>query len=99
MTELGNRIRSARRENKITIEKMSRSICLDGGYINKIENGIIKKPSIKNISKIANYLGLTSADLLNDSEKDILYSRYKMLNKYDKNVVMKIINALINKED
>jgi len=62
LVAFGDSVRRQREEKKISQETLAELADLDRTYISDIERGN-RNPGIKNIAKLANALGLTTAQL------------------------------------
>lgn len=65
--ELGERIRSIRKERKITLKDLSQRADLSVPYLSDIERGVVN-PSIETLQKIASAYDMTVKNVLNDVE-------------------------------
>jgi len=66
---LGERIRCARRKKKITQETLGEICSLSAAHIGHIERGT-RIPSVETLFKISNALGVSTDQLLFDSQND-----------------------------
>lgn len=64
---LGKRIKTIRKQNKITLQQISESTGLSQPFISEIEREI-KSPSIETLSKICSALGITLGELFSLGE-------------------------------
>lgn len=62
---LGENIKRFRQKRKLTQDKLARLADIPYTTITKIETGIIKKPSVQAVAKIAKALNTTIEELLN----------------------------------
>ena len=60
---LGHRLRIARKQQKFTVEQLARKINMRSNYIEDIENHTISDVPADVLYRIANALGMTSAEL------------------------------------
>lgn len=67
----GKAMRVLRKAKGFSQEKFGFEVGLDRTYISGIERGV-RNPSLKNIVKIAQALGVTPAKLLQDAENHVL---------------------------
>lgn len=65
--QLGERLRSIRKERKITLKDLSRQAELSVPYLSDIERGVVN-PSIETLQKIATAYDMTVKSVLNDVE-------------------------------
>ena len=70
----GKAMRDLRNAKGISQEKFGFEVGLDRTYISGIERGI-RNPSLKNIVKIAQALGVRPSELLGDAESYVLASK------------------------
>ncbi len=61
---LGENIKRFRQKRKLTQDKLARLSDIPYTSITKIETGVIKKPSVQAVAKIAKALDITVDDLL-----------------------------------
>ena len=62
LVSLGRRVRLLREGKEFTQEKLAERSSLHATYISDIERGV-RNPGIKNVSRIAKALGVTTAEL------------------------------------
>ena len=60
---LGHNLRTARAKNKFTVEQLARKVNMRANYIEDIENYTITDVPADVLYRIANALGMTSAEL------------------------------------
>ena len=60
---LGHNLRTARAKNKFTVEQLAREVNMRASYIEDIENYTLTDVPADVLSRIANALGTTSAEL------------------------------------
>ena len=70
----GKAMQALRKAKGLSQEKFGFEVGLDRTYISGIERGV-RNPSLKNIVKIAQALGVTPAKLLHDAEEHVLVRR------------------------
>ncbi|MCD6192142.1 MAG: helix-turn-helix transcriptional regulator [Candidatus Aminicenantes bacterium] len=61
---IGKRIKQLRQKNNLTQEKLAIKAGVPYTTLTKIESGVIKKPSVQTIAKIAKALGVPIENLL-----------------------------------
>ena len=61
---IGNRIKKLRQKNKLTQEKLAIKAGVPYTTLTKIESGVIKRPAVQTMAKIAKALGVTLDNLL-----------------------------------
>jgi transcriptional regulator with XRE-family HTH domain len=57
MSMFGERMRSLRKERKLTLEQVARKVGTHKGYVSGIETGKVRPPSVKLIRKLAKVFG------------------------------------------
>ena len=62
---IGKKIKKLRLKNNLTQEKLAIKADIPYTTLTKIESGVIKKPAVQAIAKIAKALGTAIEDLLN----------------------------------
>ena len=62
LASLGKNVRAAREKNGLTQERLAEIAELDPTYISGIERGL-RNPGIRNVARIAQALGITTAEL------------------------------------
>ncbi len=63
---LGENIKRFRQKRKLTQDKLARLADIPYTSITKIETGVIRKPSVQAVAKIAKILGVTIENLLDE---------------------------------
>jgi len=66
---IGERIAALRRARNISLPDLAKQSGVSKGYLSQLENGIITNPSIDTISKVAQALDITVAELLETPSK------------------------------
>ena len=61
---IGENIKRARHRKKLTQDKLAKVADIPYTSITKIETGVIKKPSVQTVAKIAKALGVSVDDLI-----------------------------------
>lgn len=61
---IGRKIKKLRQKNNLTQEKLAIKADIPYTTFTKIESGVIKKPAIQTVAKIAKALSITIDDLL-----------------------------------
>jgi len=61
---IGENIRRARHKKKLTQDKLAKLADIPYTSITKIETGVIKKPSVQTVVKIAKALGISMDELI-----------------------------------
>ena len=67
-TTLGEKIRSARKQKRLTLEQLANKTGSSKSYIWELENRPVIRPSADKLSKIAEELGVTVEFLLDDEK-------------------------------
>lgn len=101
-TVLGEKIRAARKGQKLTLEQLAERSGSSKSYIWELENGPAVRPSAEKISRIAEVLGVTVEFLLNDekeipTESDIdtaFFRRFTKLDQTKKDKLKAILDLL-----
>lgn len=63
MTTLGEKIRKARRDQKLTLRQVADKSGISNPLISQIENGVIIMPGFRTVTKIARALAISLDDL------------------------------------
>jgi transcriptional regulator with XRE-family HTH domain len=63
---LGKNIKKSRQQKKLSQEKLARLADISLNTLTKIESGFTKRPSLQTIKKIADALGTSIDDLIED---------------------------------
>ena len=63
---LGENIKKARQKRKLTQDKLARLADVPYTSLTKIETGVIKRPSVQVVAKIAKALNITIDDLIRE---------------------------------
>lgn len=63
---LGENIRKVRKKRKLTQDKLARLADIPYTTLTKIETGVIKRPSVQAVAKIAKALDITLDELIKD---------------------------------
>lgn len=61
---IGNKIKKLRHRNNLTQEKLAIKAGVPYTTLTKIESGVIKKPAVQTMAKIAKALGVSIEDLI-----------------------------------
>lgn len=61
---IGKKIKKLRLKNNLTQEKLAIEASVPYTTLTKIESGVIKKPAVQTIAKIAKALGMTIDELI-----------------------------------
>ena len=69
-----NKLKMLRQQKKLTQKQLGRKSGLSQSYINELENGKKVNPSITALSRIANALDVSVAELVNDEYQECLCS-------------------------
>ncbi|RPH51873.1 MAG: XRE family transcriptional regulator [Planctomycetota bacterium] len=64
MSMFGERMRSLRKERKLTLEQVARKVGTHKGYVSGIETGKVRPPSVKLIRKLAKVFGQDEKSLV-----------------------------------
>ena len=68
---VGRKLRDIRLNKKITLQKLSEETGLSVSYLSLMERGL-NSPTIANLQKVCNILGITLADLLTKNDNNLL---------------------------
>jgi len=98
---LGDKIRTLRKEKKLSLEQLAEVTDSSKSYIWELENKDDPKPSAEKIGKIATVLEVTTEFLLSDSTStpdeevidEAFFRKYKTMSEPDKKKIRKIIDA------
>ena len=98
---LGDKIRTLRKEKKLSLEQLAELTDSSKSYIWELENKDDPKPSAEKIGKIATVLEVTTEFLLSDSTSspdeevidEAFFRKYKTMSEPDKKKIRKIIDA------
>jgi len=63
---IGDNIRKLRKKRDISQDNLARLANIPYTTLTKIESNVVKKPSVQNVAKIANALGVTIEKLIED---------------------------------
>ncbi|MDD4893916.1 MAG: helix-turn-helix transcriptional regulator [Candidatus Omnitrophica bacterium] len=63
---IGDNIKNLRKKKGITQDNLARKANMPYATLVKIESNVVKKPSVQNVAKIAEALGVRIEDLLKD---------------------------------
>jgi transcriptional regulator with XRE-family HTH domain len=98
---LGDKIRTLRKDKKLSLEQLAELTDSSKSYIWELENKDDPKPSAEKIGKIATVLEVTTEFLLSDSTSspdeevidEAFFRKYKTMSEPDKKKIRKIIDA------
>ena len=98
---LGDKIRTLRKEKKLSLEQLAELTDSSKSYIWELENKDDPKPSAEKIGKIATVLEVTTEFLLSDStaspDEEVIdeafFRKYKTMSEPDKKKIRKILDA------
>jgi transcriptional regulator with XRE-family HTH domain len=98
---LGDKIRTLRKEKKLSLEQLAELTDSSKSYLWELENKDDPKPSAEKIGKIATVLEVTTEFLLSDSTSspdeevidEAFFRKYKTMSEPDKKKIRKIIDA------
>jgi len=98
---LGDKIRTLRKEKKLSLEQLAELTDSSKSYIWELENKDDPKPSAEKIAKIAAELDVTTEFLLTESattpDEEVLdeafFRKYKTMSEPDKKKIRKILDA------
>lgn len=65
---IGEKIKSLRKQKKMTLQQLAQESDISAGYISKMERGVIN-PTIKNIQRLCFALGISANELMLDQSK------------------------------
>lgn len=87
-TVLGDKIRAARKQQKLTLEELADKAGASKSYIWELENRPVVRPSAEKISRIADSLNVTVEFLLDDeqhtlTESDVDKAFFRRVKKLD----------------
>lgn len=98
---LGDKIRTLRKQKKLSLERLAELTDSSKSYIWELENKDDPKPSAEKIAKIAAELEVTTEFLLTESttspDEEVLdeafFRKYKTMSEPDKKKIRKILDA------
>lgn len=94
---IGEKIKTLRKQKKMTLQQLARESDISAGYISKMERGTVN-PTIKNIQRLCFALGITANELMVDQSK--IENRTSsggqsyVLRKQDRVAIYGVTNAL-----
>ena len=98
--ELGEIISVYRKQERMTIDELSKKSGVPKGTLNKIIGGVTKAPALDTVNAIAKALGKTLDDFVNEPTKNLLtptehklIKKYRALDEHGKEVTEYILNA------
>jgi transcriptional regulator with XRE-family HTH domain len=68
MSTIGEQIKLRRTEKELSLTELAKRVDISKGYLHSIESGATRNPSAEVLFRIANELGTTIADLLDEEE-------------------------------
>jgi len=93
---IGEKIKSLRKQKKMTLQQLAKESDISAGYISKMERGAVN-PTIKNIQRLCFALGITANELMVDQskiEKRAALQQSYVLRKKDRIAIYGVTNAL-----
>ena len=94
---IGEKIKSLRRQKKMTLQQLALESDISAGYISKMERGVVN-PTIKNIQRLCFALGITANELMVDQSKlekrGAAQEKSYVLRKKDRVAIYGVTNAL-----
>lgn len=98
---LGSRIKELRKQYKLTLDDLAKTIGVERTYIWELENGRIKNPSFDKVLTIAKALGVgiehltdSAAPITNENVRHAtFYRKMNELSEDDQNKLMQIVDA------
>ena len=101
-TTLGQKIRTLRKEKKLTLDELAAQTDSSKSYIWELENRPTARPSAEKIQRIAEILGVTSEYLINEERSDptasdrdqAFFQRFTGLTDQKKDQLEKILKLL-----
>ena len=101
---IGNKILELRKSHKLSREQFAECTNLSANYIYEIEKGN-SIPGCLALIEICNYFNIAPSNLLGRylntnvyTASELVDSNYEKLSKYDKKLVIDIINLMANRE-
>ena len=100
MKSIGEKIRFYRRKKNITIQELAKGCGSSQSNLSEIETGKIKSPSAKIVAAIAEFLEVSTDELLLDNytespqKRTMFFRKYENLSEESKKTIAKIVDAL-----
>ena len=100
--DIAKRLRTVRKSKNISVYKLSQLSYVSETHIRDIERGD-RNPSIEILSRLAEHLGISLADLFNENE-DVLYLNneekelvecFRMMSKEKSNALLHFLKTLV----
>ena len=100
---LGQKVKSLRKKDGLTLEKLAQEIESTKSYIWELENKDSVRPSADKVFKLAGVLGVTAEFLVDETdtlepttsvEDEAFFNKFKKLDEKDKEILKKIIDSL-----
>lgn len=100
---LGQKVKSLRKKDGLTLEKLAQEIESTKSYVWELENKDSIRPSADKVFKLANVLGVTAEFLVDDTDtlepsvsvKDkAFFNKFEKLDDKDKEILKKLIDSL-----
>ena len=94
---IGEKIKSLRKQKKMTLQQLADESDISAGYISKMERGVVN-PTIRNVQRLCFALGITANELMVDPSKLEKRATDKeksyVLRKSDRVAIYGVTNAL-----
>ena len=101
---IGSRIKTKRKEARLTQEQLAERVSVTVGYISQIERGITK-PNLEMLAQLCTVLGcdlpyLTDGVILGakDYLSDEIYKKFALLSEKSKTMISDIIDIILKNE-
>lgn len=100
---LGQKVKSLRKKDGLTLEKLAKEIESTKSYIWELENKDSVRPSADKVFKLAGALGVTAEFLVDETdtleptisvEDEAFFNKFKKLDEKDKDILKKLIDSL-----
>lgn len=102
---IGPRIKAAREKKKLTQEELAELVDLSPMHLSVLERGL-KPPRLANLIKIANVLGVSADELLQDvvtassgAHESVIASRLEVLPEEDRKVILRLIDIYLDEHN
>ena len=93
--DLGNRVRTVRRQQSLTQEQLAEKVGISASFLGHIERGT-RKASLDTVIKLCNALKVSPSILLQDSlDSDLLGDRNQSLSDDQRKLLREISNRII----
>lgn len=100
-TQLGDKLRSLRKERKLTLEQLAEQAKLSKSYLWELENRESQRPSAEKLTALADVLGVGASYFLEEDVRepeerhldDAFFRGYKQLDPAGKEALRKVLEA------